>query len=300
MMTGEPFLRQTGSGLELVCGELSLRGDFGKMRSRIRRSELMREGVVRAFSLHKTNQSQKLKLSDNYRSETLGEISENSRRTNVYPVILDATAGLGEDSFLLAAAGAEVYLFESDPYTAALLRDALLRALADPDLSDIAARMHLIESDSVTYMKSLSVKPNNPCHTGTESSGNAADPALNNFVKSFSEQNLSDDTYSSMGNVPQILISEDLPIIHPDMIYLDPMFPARTKSGLVKKKAQILQILEHPCENEEEMLTAALGTGARRIVVKRPKKGPYLAGRKPSYSLEGSVVRFDCYVKDPH
>ncbi len=258
-MTAEPFLRQTESGLELVCGDLSLRGDFGKMRSRIRRSELMREGIVRAFSLHKTNQLEKLKLSDNCRSEALGEISENSRRTNVYPVILDATAGLGEDSFLLAAAGAEVYMFESDPYTAALLRDTLDRALTDPDLSDIAARMHLSVSNSIAYMKSLSVKQDDP----------------------------------------QILISEYLPAMQPDMIYLDPMFPARTKSGLVKKKAQILQILEHPCENEEEMLTAALGTGARRIVVKRPKKGPYLAGRKPSYSLEGSVVRFDCYVKDP-
>ncbi len=299
MMTEEPVLRKTENGLELVCGDLSLLGDFRKMRSRIRRSELMREGIVRAFSLHRTGRSANFKLSDNYRSEEFMKIQENNRARAWFPVILDATAGLGEDSFLLAAAGAEVYLFESDPFTAALLRDALNRALADPELSGIAERMHLSELDSVAFMRSLAVKPDDPDHKGTGFSGNAVNPALKNFVKSFSEQNLSGKTYSSMGNISQILISEDLPKIQPDMIYLDPMFPARTKSGLVKKKAQILQILEHPCENEEEMLTAALETGARRIVVKRPKKGPYLAGRKPSYSLKGSVVRFDCYVKDP-
>ena len=41
---------------------------------------------------------------------------------------VDATAGFGEDSLLLAAAGYNVELYEYDPVIAALLRDALRRA----------------------------------------------------------------------------------------------------------------------------------------------------------------------------
>ena len=33
----------------------------------------------------------------------------------------------------------------------------------------------------------------------------------------------------------------------PDIILLDPMFPARQKSALVKKKLQLIQKMEVPC-----------------------------------------------------
>ena len=74
------------------------------------------------------------------------------------------------------------------------------------------------------------------------------------------------------------------------------MFPERTKSALVKKKFQLLHLLERPCENEAALLDAALSAHPKRVVIKRPAKGPYLAGVKPSYSLTGSAVRFDCIV----
>ncbi|MCF0230171.1 MAG: class I SAM-dependent methyltransferase, partial [Parasporobacterium sp.] len=80
----------------------------------------------------------------------------------------------------------------------------------------------------------------------------------------------------------------------PDVVLLDPMFPERQKSGLVKKKFQLLHYLERPCADEEELLQAALEVRPRRIVIKRPAKGPYLAGVKPSYSLRGKTVRYDC------
>ena len=89
-----------------------------------------------------------------------------------------------------------------------------------------------------------------------------------------------------------------LPLLdpRPDVVLLDPMFPERTKSALVKKKFQLLHLLERPCENEQALLDAALSARPKRIVIKRPAKGPYLAGVKPSFSLTGSAVRFDCIV----
>ena len=80
----------------------------------------------------------------------------------------------------------------------------------------------------------------------------------------------------------------------PDVVYLDPMFPLRTKSGLVKKKFQLIHDLEKPCEDEKELLDAALSTALTRVVIKRPIKGEYLAGVKPDYSIEGSTIRYDC------
>ena len=82
----------------------------------------------------------------------------------------------------------------------------------------------------------------------------------------------------------------------PDVIYLDPMFPESGKNALIKKKFQLLRQLELPCSNEEELLTAALSANPHKIVIKRPVKGPYLAGRKPAYSITGKAVRYDCLI----
>ena len=82
----------------------------------------------------------------------------------------------------------------------------------------------------------------------------------------------------------------------PDVILLDPMFPERQKSALVKKKFQLLQRLELPCADEDELMKAAMAAHPRKVIIKRPLKGPYLTGRKPSYSLKGKSIRYDCVV----
>lgn len=79
----------------------------------------------------------------------------------------------------------------------------------------------------------------------------------------------------------------------PAVVYLDPMSPARRKSAAVKNKFQLLHHLESPCEDAETLLQAALSARPRKVVVKRPPKGPHLAGVKPSYALSGKAVRYD-------
>ena len=71
------------------------------------------------------------------------------------------------------------------------------------------------------------------------------------------------------------------------------MFPERKKKSKVKEKLQLIQKLESPCTEEATLLEAALATGAPKIIIKRPAKGPWLAGRKPSYVIEGKVIRYD-------
>ncbi len=83
-----------------------------------------------------------------------------------------------------------------------------------------------------------------------------------------------------------------------DVVYLDPMFPGRTKSALVKKELQILQLLvgQDDDNDTEQLLAAALNAARNRVVVKRPKSAPPLAGPKPSHCLSGTTTRFDVYM----
>lgn len=81
-----------------------------------------------------------------------------------------------------------------------------------------------------------------------------------------------------------------------DLIYLDPMFPARQKSGLINKKLQLIQKLEQPCFEESELLEAAIKANPKKIIIKRPLKGPFLAGKEPGYSVKGKAIRYDCLV----
>jgi 16S rRNA (guanine1516-N2)-methyltransferase len=65
------------------------------------------------------------------------------------PRVVDATAGLGRDAFLLASLGAEVVLIERSPEVAALLKEGLDRArAAGEDYAAIVKRMQLICGDA--------------------------------------------------------------------------------------------------------------------------------------------------------
>lgn len=72
------------------------------------------------------------------------------------PTVVDATAGLGRDAFLLASMGAQVTLIERSPAIHALLQDGLARAsAAGPDYAAIVARMSLILGDSKALLPGL-------------------------------------------------------------------------------------------------------------------------------------------------
>lgn len=72
------------------------------------------------------------------------------------PTIVDATAGLGRDAFLLATLGAQVTLLERSPEVHDRLRDALARAAAEgPDLAAVVARMTLMQGDARELLPGL-------------------------------------------------------------------------------------------------------------------------------------------------
>lgn len=72
------------------------------------------------------------------------------------PEIVDATAGLGRDAFLLASLGAQVTLIERSPEMHRLLEDGLARALeAGGDVAGVIARMTLLHGDARDLLPAL-------------------------------------------------------------------------------------------------------------------------------------------------
>lgn len=69
------------------------------------------------------------------------------------PDILDATAGLGRDGFVLAALGCRVRLVERSGTIACLLADGLRRAGDEPGPASTAARITLEHADAVAVMR---------------------------------------------------------------------------------------------------------------------------------------------------
>lgn len=199
-------------GVSLSGYGLCYQGDFENMLRRVSDGRLQHEMLVKAV---KSTSDTKL-------------------------TAIDATAGMGEDAFLIAAYGYDVTLHEQNPVIAVLLKDAIRRAKKHPELKEIASRMHLVEGDSVELLSK---------------------------------------------RVDEV-----------DLIYLDPMFPQRQKTGLINKKLQLIQKLEPPCSTEQDLFMAAEGAHPSKIIVKRPLKSPHLAGKKPNYMLEGKAIRYDCYV----
>lgn len=80
-------------------------------------------------------------------------------RKGVRPRVLDATAGLGRDAFVLASLGCEVSMIERSPVVHALLQDGLEEARAAGGLDDILDRMHLLQGDAISLLSSLEVTP---------------------------------------------------------------------------------------------------------------------------------------------
>lgn len=160
---------------------------------------------------------------------------------NKIPSVLDATAGLGRDSFILANLGCQVSLIERSPEVAALLADGLARAEHDEQLKDwLPKRMKLY------FGKALDL--------------------LNNWQYQ-----------------------------QPDVVYLDPMFPHRKKSALVKKEMRLFQQLLGADGDADNLLTPALALAGQRVVVKRPESAPHLQGKQPNMAIKGKKLRFDVY-----
>jgi 16S rRNA (guanine1516-N2)-methyltransferase len=81
----------------------------------------------------------------------------------------------------------------------------------------------------------------------------------------------------------------------PDVVYLDPMYPHRTKSAMVKKEMRMFRDIVGEDTDANSLLKVALQCATRRVVVKRPRNAEPLHGPSPTVSIRGKTTRFDVY-----
>jgi 16S rRNA (guanine1516-N2)-methyltransferase len=160
------------------------------------------------------------------------------------PAVLDLTAGLGLDSFILASLGCTVRMVERSPVVAALLADGIERARLEPALAEIMARISLMVGESLEILRTWQGE-------------------------------------------------------RPEVICLDPMYPHRGKSALVKKEMRLIRLLVGDDQDSDQLLAAALGVASRRVVVKRPRLAPALRGPEANFAISGKNSRFDVYLIAP-
>lgn len=83
----------------------------------------------------------------------------------------------------------------------------------------------------------------------------------------------------------------------PETIYLDPMYPHGPNSALNSKEMRIIRAIVGDDIDGPALLTQALLTATRRVVVKRPKGAPLLHQRPPSHQVVMKNSRFDVYLR---
>ncbi|MCD9460162.1 class I SAM-dependent methyltransferase [Marinibactrum halimedae] len=166
------------------------------------------------------------------------------------PHVLDATAGLAGDAFVLAGLGCRMTLMERSKVVQQLIEDGLSRARNTDnfELTNIIERITLIPGDSSKLM-----------HRWLQE--------VNQSIKE-----------------------------PPDVVFLDPMFPEKNSSAAVKKEMQVFQKIIGKDEDANNLLSVAIELAKYRVVVKRPKKAPFLGEQTPSHQIAGKSSRFDVYT----
>lgn len=84
----------------------------------------------------------------------------------------------------------------------------------------------------------------------------------------------------------------------PEVVYLDPMYPQRQKSAAVKKEMAYFHHLVGSSQPKEEelLLQQSRQWAQKRVVVKRPHHGVFLADCSPAFQYHGKTTRFDVYL----
>ena len=81
-----------------------------------------------------------------------------------------------------------------------------------------------------------------------------------------------------------------------DVVYLDPMYPHKQKSALVKKEMRVFQHLVGADLDADSLFLPAKALARKRVVVKRPDYAPFIADMKPDFSHTTKNHRFDIYL----
>ncbi|MCR9213331.1 MAG: class I SAM-dependent methyltransferase [Proteobacteria bacterium] len=89
-----------------------------------------------------------------------------------------------------------------------------------------------------------------------------------------------------------------LPDLSPETVLVDPMHPPRSKTALVKNEMRALRNIVGTDEDSFELMTVALNSASKRVVLKWPRRaGPMEGLQSPSHQIFGKTTRYDVFMR---
>jgi 16S rRNA (guanine1516-N2)-methyltransferase len=175
--------------------------------------------------------------------------------------VIDATAGFGHDSLILASTGAQVTMLEQQPLMALLLFSEQQRMSAQPNWQKLMARLTVINTDALSYFARLQK--------------NTTDQAVAVDVV-YLDPMFPEDSYQDSKTGKGAKVGKQMQALH---------HLARPPT-LDEEKALLNNAQAVVADNQE---------GRGRVIVKRPQQAPFLAQQNPDESWHNAAVRFDGY-----
>ena len=175
--------------------------------------------------------------------------------------VIDATAGFGHDSLILASTGAQVTMLEQQPLMALLLLVEQLRMSTLPNWQKLMSRLQIINTDALNYFAKLQAEA-------------IDDPKAIDVV--YLDPMFPEDSYQDSKTGKGAKVGKHMQALHQ---LACPPTP--------EEEMQLLQ--------SAQAVVSQSAQTAGRVIVKRPQFAPQLAHQSASESWHNEAVRFDGY-----
>lgn len=171
--------------------------------------------------------------------------------------VIDATAGFGHDSLILASTGAQVTMLEQQPLMVLLLLAEQQRMNALPNWQKLMSRLQIINVDALSYFAKL------------QTDAKAVDVV-------YLDPMFPEDSYQDSKTGKGAKVGKHMQALH-----------QLASPPTLEQEKQLLQ--------NAQAVVSQQGQKQGRVVVKRPQLAPLLANQPASESWHNEAVRFDGY-----
>ncbi|MGM8897387.1 MULTISPECIES: class I SAM-dependent methyltransferase [unclassified Psychrobacter] len=175
--------------------------------------------------------------------------------------VIDATAGFGHDSLILASTGAQVTMLEQQPLMALLLLVEQQRMNALPNWQKLMSRLQIINTDALSYF--------------TQSNAEMTAASQQSIDVVYLDPMFPEDSYQDSKTGKGAKVGKHMQALH-----------QLARPPTMDEECQLLQSAQAIVRNSDKQ---------GRVVVKRPQLAPPLANQQPSESWHNEAVRFDGY-----
>lgn len=173
--------------------------------------------------------------------------------------VIDATAGFGQDSLILASSGAQVIMLEQQPIMALLLLAEQQRMSLQPNWQKLMSRLTIVNTDALAFFNSKL----------TTIDSNSIDVI-------YLDPMFPEDSYQDRKTGKGAKVNKQMQALH-----------QLAAPPTIAQEQQLLQSAQHLIKNNKQQ--------SGRVIVKRPVQAPLFANQAATESWHNAALRFDGY-----